>query len=400
VTAGPSDREPQRRQISQLIVEYSAIDRLPTSAGERTVAHCLMARLRDCGVPAQVEPVPATGSFARPIGLLCGVGVAAGALAGVNRWIAVALAVLAAAAIADDVSGGRRWFRRLVIPHRLAHNVVARLGDPDAERTVVVLAHHDAAPSGVIFDQRPLRWIARRRPALLDKAKTSPPTWWPVIGAPLAVAVGAAFDATWLVLAGAVLCALNVLVMIDIGRRPSVPGANDNLSGVAALVGVARAIRARPVQGVRVILLSAGAEEALQEGIRGFARSYFAGFPEQTWFVNLETVGSGRLALLEGEGPVVMHDYDVAFKDLASECAHELGIALTRGLRSRNSTDSEVPRRHGFPVATIVSLDHHKLIPHYHLNSDTHEYVDVICVDDSARLAEAIIRRLGTSRSM
>src|SRR5205823_14479902 len=48
---------------------------------------------------------------------------------------------------------------------------------------------------------------------------------------------------------------------------------------------------------------SAGAEEALQEGIRGFARTHFAALPRrETWFLNVDTVGSGRLVLLEGKG--------------------------------------------------------------------------------------------------
>src|SRR6266508_1039493 len=88
--------------------------------------------------------------------------------------------------------------------------------------------------------------------------------------------------------------------MVDIGRRPAVPGANDNLSGVAALAALARALRDRPLEGLRVLLVSAGAEEALQEGIRGFARAHFPRLPRgSTWFVNLDTIGSGRLVLLE-----------------------------------------------------------------------------------------------------
>jgi acetylornithine deacetylase/succinyl-diaminopimelate desuccinylase-like protein len=163
---------------------------------------------------------------------------------------------------------------------------------------------------------------------------------------------------------------------------------------VAAQLAVARALHLQPAPGVRLIFLSAGAEEALQEGIRGYARRYFPGLGSRTWFINLESVGSGRLALLEGEGPVIMRDYQAEFKDLAAGCAAELGIPLTRGLRSRNSTDGDVPRRHGHPVATIVSLDHDKLIPHYHQDSDLAEYVNLASVDDSARLAEAIVRKL------
>ena len=61
-------------------------------------------------------------------------------------------------------------------------------------------------------------------------------------------------------------------------HEPVVPGANDNLSGVAVLLEVARRLGdgagALP-PGVRVILLSAGAEEANQEGMLAFGRRYF-----------------------------------------------------------------------------------------------------------------------------
>ena len=65
-----------------------------------------------------------------------------------------------------------------------------------------------------------------------------------------------------------------------------------------------------------------------------------------------------------------------------------------RGLRSRSSTDGAVPMRHGYPTATLVSVDARKLIPHYHLDSDLPEHVDYRCVADAVTLAEAVARRL------
>jgi hypothetical protein len=388
--------------LAAIINEYASIARLPTSAGERRVAYALADRMRAVGCEAEVEAVPATSSYALPIGLLSAAAVAAGVVAGrVGGWtrqLAAAGAVLAAAAIGDDVAGGRRIFRRAVMPRRRAYNVVGRLGDATSERTVVVLAHHDAAPSGVVFDQRATRWLVRRFPDALQRFKTNPPLWWLVIAGPAVVAAGSATGSSRFRRIGMVMSLLNCGAMVDIGRRPAVPGANDNLSGVAAMVAVAEAIARAPVSGVQVLFLSAGAEEALQEGIRGFARHHFPALIRgRTCFLNLESVGSERLVLLEGEGPVRMHDYEPTFKDLAAACAGELGIPLLRGLRSRNSTDSEVPRRHGFPVATIVSLDEHRLIPHYHLRTDLPEYVNLRCVADSARLAEAIIRRVAAT---
>jgi hypothetical protein len=102
--------------------------------------------------------------------------------------------------------------------------------------------------------------------------------------------------------------------------------------------------------------------------------------------------------MLEGEGPVRMHDYGEHFKTLVADCAHRAGVPVLRGLRSRNSTDGSVPHRHGFPTVTLVSVDDRKLIPHYHLYSDTPENVDYRCVADAVRLTEAVARRLASQR--
>jgi hypothetical protein len=133
----------------------------------------------------------------------------------------------------------------------------------------------------------------------------------------------------------------------------------------------------------------------LQEGIRGFADRHFPRLArDRTWFINLETLGSGHLVLLEGEGPVRMRDYDAGFKDLVSAQAAALGIPLQRGLRLRTSTDSQVPNQHGYPVATLVSIDGQRQVPHYHLDSDLPEHVDFDCVSRAVTLAEAVIRAL------
>ena len=98
--------------------------------------------------------------------------------------------------------------------------------------------------------------------------------------------------------------------------------------------------------------------------------------------------------LLEGEGPIRMPDYDVAFKALVARVADEIGVPVLRGLRSRNSTDGCVPSRRGYPTVTLVSVDRNKLLPNYHLYTDTAENVDYECVALAARLTEAVARRL------
>src|SRR4051794_26440884 len=129
----------------------------------------------------RVEDVPFRDGYARTMLGLDAIASLAGLVAlrrGRSPLAAVA-ATAAAALIADDVSNLSRVWRRLTTRPRTTTNVVAEGGDPDSERTLVVLAHHDAAPTGLIFDQRPQRWVARRFPSVVASRDESLPLWWP-----------------------------------------------------------------------------------------------------------------------------------------------------------------------------------------------------------------------------
>ena len=382
--------------LRETIEHLAGIERPACSAGEREAAEWLAARLSVLGCEARVEEEAAYADFALPIAELCGLGVAGGlAVLRGRRASGGLLAVVAGTLIADDVSNGPRLFRRLTMRRRPTWNVVATTGDRSAERTLVVLAHHDAAPTGLVFDQSAQRRLWERFPGVIERMNTSIPLWWLVFGPPLAVGVGAVLGRRRLVGLATGLGALSVATMLDIARSPVVPGANDNLTGVAGLVGLARAFEERPVDGLRVVLASCGAEETLQGGIHGFAARHFPSLPiNRTWFVNLDTVGSPHLVLLEGEGPVVMEDYEAGFKDLIAEVAAAAGVALRRGLRSRNSTDSVIPSRAGYPVGTIVSITDWKALANYHWPSDVPENVEYETVEQAVRLTEAVARRL------
>jgi Zn-dependent M28 family amino/carboxypeptidase len=189
-----------------------------------------------------------------------------------------------------------------------------------------------------------------------------------------------------------------VLTFADMGWRGAVPGANDNLSGVAGLCELARLLRDEPVEGLRVLLVSCGSEETLQEGMRAFGRRRFGSLPrESTSFLNLESTGSGELVPLESEGSLTMRDYDKAFTDLVCECAAELGAPLRRGSRSWTSTDGCVPLRAGYPTATLVSLTPWKMIANYHWPTDTPENVDYGTVAQATAVAERLARRLAAA---
>jgi Zn-dependent M28 family amino/carboxypeptidase len=182
----------------------------------------------------------------------------------------------------------------------------------------------------------------------------------------------------------------------EIGSRPSVPGANDNLSGVATLLGVARLLRERPVADLRVLLVSTGSEESFMEGMHAFARRHFPALPpDRTRVIAVDTVGSPELVQLEGEGMIRMREYPQDFKDLVSACAAGAGVHLRRGLRFRNATDGLIALRAGYPTVMLGSVDPRTKLPsNYHWPTDTADNVHGATIADAVTLCASVIRRL------
>ncbi len=133
----------------------------------------------------------------------------------------------------------RGCFAACSTPPRPTWNVVARCGDRTAERTLVVLAHHDAAPTGAIFDETAQVWFGEAFPGIIERIDTSLPLWWALLAAPALVALGAARQRPALARAGLAGSLLATAVFADVARSPVCPGANDNLTAVAVLVALA-----------------------------------------------------------------------------------------------------------------------------------------------------------------
>ena len=85
---------------------------------------------------------------------------------------------------------------------------------------------------------------------------------------------------------------------------------------------MAEALRDERRWGVRVLLVSTGAEEANQEGMLAFARRHFATFRRRPPRSSaLEMLGSGELVVVEGEGFLRMYDYPEAFRESLAAAA-------------------------------------------------------------------------------
>jgi MYXO-CTERM domain-containing protein len=388
--------------LREVVETLAAIDRTPCSAGEREAAEWLAARLEAVeGVRVSLEDEPSWGTFpptSTGLGLL---GVAGALLVLRRRPLAGALAVtLGVAGILDEAQNGPRLLRRLVRRRRGTVNVVAHSGDETAPRTLVVIAHHDAPQTGILFDQSLQKRLYELAPERMGAAKKPLPQWWIGLAGPACTLAAAATGRRRLALGGVVIGTLGSALVADVWRSPTVEGANDNLSGVAVLVALAELLRDEPREGLRVLLVSCGAEETLQDGIRAFVARHRSELdPDQTIFVNLDTVGSPHLVMLEAEGPIWMEEYEGPWlRDMLADSAAYLEIPLERGFRARASTDSIIPSRAGYPTATLLSITDWRSPANYHLLSDIPANLDYRTVADAARLVYEVIGRLAGER--
>jgi uncharacterized membrane protein YphA (DoxX/SURF4 family) len=388
--------------LHEVVETLAPLERSPCSPGERAAAEWLHARLDTVtGVECQLDDEHSWGPFwptAVGGGLL---GMLGAVLSLRGRCLMGAIvAAISLAGIVDEAHNGPRILRRLVRRRRQTVNLIARAGDPHASNTLVVLAHHDAPQTGVIFDQTLQRKLYERAPWAIERFKTPLPQWWLGLAGPLATVLGLRSRRAARV--GLGLGMLGTALVADAWRSETVQGANDNLSGVASLVALAELLREDPIPGLQVWLVSCGAEETLQDGIRAFiARHRHELDSQSTTFVNLDTVGSPHLVLLEAEGPIHMEEYTGPWlRDLLATRAESLQIPLHRGYRARASTDSIIPSRAGYATATLVSMTDWRAPANYHLPSDVPENLDYGTVARATRLVYEVARMLAGEETL
>ncbi|MCB0869140.1 MAG: M28 family peptidase [Solirubrobacterales bacterium] len=378
-----------------LLETLERIDRPSASTGERQAAEWLIGEFAKLGAEARIETEKAHGTYWWPIGIGTTLGVAGGLAARRGKRATGAfLGAAGVAAIASDFPPRPRYLRK-VLPKRETFNVVCELGDPEAERTVVLVSHHDAANAGLVFHPGIPGLVSKT--GVFRHLDTSPMLMAPVIGGPLLSAVGAVLGNRKVSTAGALLSAGSTASMVDIGLRKVVPGANDNGTAVIALLDLARRFLADPPPDLRLILLSTGSEESFSEGMKAFGERHFPVLPtDSTFFINMDTIGSPHLTVLRGEGFLKMFEYPAKALDLADQTAATEDISLMENLRIRNGTDGLEALAAGYPVVSICSCTEHKQPANYHWPNDVSGNVDFNTVEDGIRLAEAMTRRLAT----
>lgn len=326
------------------VAALAAMDR-GSAAGERDSARWIAGRLGD----GRLEPFRFQGTYGWVHALHC----LAGLVAPLPALLSLEL----------EASGRLQWLRRL-LPAGEGCNVVAERGSGPA--TVVVVAHHDAARTGLVWHPRLVALGAARN---LRRRR--------IDGYEQPLALGfllAAFRPTRRL--GRALLLLGAALQIDVARGATVPGANDNATGVAALLALAE----DPPPGVRLVLVATGCEESGMGGMAAFLRAH-AFDPETTLFLSLDTLGCGTPIVLSGEGTLREHRYADADLALAGDAPR---------WRIGGWTDPILARFAGYRALSVLSMGPGHFT-HYHHPSDVPEHVDWDSVAGCLVLARRIV---------
>lgn len=318
---------------------------------EGATARWILDRLRSVGIEGELETYRGRTTYAWTYALL--------ALAGRSRRLSVRIAALVALEL--DASG------RFPLPIGSAEgaNVVCRVpASRRRVRTVVLLAHHDTQRSGLVWHP------ALHRPGAARRLRTrSIPAYLPPTAAIIA-------------LGRRRLSLLLAALSLEQAFRDPVPGANDNASGVAALLALAERYAADPLEDTEVVFGFVGGEESGMHGARAFLHRHdFA--PAATLVICLDTLGSGTPMVLAAEHTLLRHRY--ADTDLALVPAHVERWSIG------GWTDALQAKLAGLRALSILSIGPEGTFTHYHHPSDRPEHVDFASVRACIAAAESTI---------
>ncbi len=365
-------------EMTRDVAALTRLDRRTTRPGERDSAELLAARLTESGaVAVEVTEFRGQSSWV-PAHLAHLIGaVAASALPGTAGRLA---SVAVAASYELEVGGRSQWVRRL-LPAGRGVSVSARVPAANGpRRTLVLIAHHDAAHNGLVWHPKTVALNRFRS----HRTGRSTPSHAPVLLAILASAVPhtGVRRVARLVLGGL------GLAMIQSMRSPTTPGANDNATGVAAVLELIRRLRAAPLADTEVLILLPGGEEAGNVGMRALTRR--ARFdPAHTLVIGLDSLGSGEhLVVARREGLTGrMAERDIA---AAQRVAARAGIELP-AVTFANICDTTIAKRAGMRAISLLSYER-GWIRHLHLKSDTADAVGWRTVIDAVELTEHLAR--------
>jgi hypothetical protein len=371
-----------RRDVDALC----AIERGSATAGEREAASLLRDRFAAAGAAeATVEPFRYSLRWTDAHAAHHVAALAAALRGGVGGAL---LALGAGVSYALDFSGRSQWSRRL-FPRGEGANAVARLR-PLGERrgTLILVAHLDAARTGLVWDPR---FTAGWEMRAAKTGKAPSPAGLPLAGAAL-TALGSLSGRRAPRVAGGAIAALGLGLAVECASNGIVPGANDNACAAAGLAELVRGFAESPLEHTEVIAVASGCEEVGMGGFAVWLRRHRDELdPTSTVVLGLDQIGAGEPTLLTGEGLPGLVKFSSTANAFVDVGADALGVERPQRFHGAIGTDPACAAFAGLEAASLVGVKDGGY-PNYHQMTDTPDRVDWSTVSRCLALTDAAAR--------
>lgn len=353
------------------------------SEGEQRTLRLLEEELAKSGVEARREVFRAPRTYIPLLWWLSGV-LALAIL--VPHWASFALAIVFFWG-AWRYFDWRKSFLTSLPPSINATNLWAAKGE--GPKRLILMAHHDSAPASFAY-----------RPSQVKNFRQSVITGLVIMA--LCVVWSAlqllGFQNFWVSLALLVMLAIQMVVAtVDFVLYGYTNAANDNGTGVAAVLATARELWADVPSGWSVEVLLTGAEESGMIGAQKWVDAHIEELKsQQVYVLNIDTVGAGRLCFVEKTGTLTTLDYENPVVDAARALSSEDERFSDVEAKAHRVADFDSVwfARKSIPVLTLGAYDENGLMPHIHRPEDVLEHVDTNIVRDTVEFATALSQRI------
>ena len=298
--------------------------------------------------------------------------------------LAVGYAIVVFIAYMAEISGYSAFSRFL--PQFETQNVVARISAESPKRTVVFTANYDgqrASVLGSLSASAQLRWM--QSAIILSMILVIAACGYRAAG-PSETGGTVSTTISWFAVGFLLFTAWKLYVSLRTSEYTA--SANNNASGVAVLIELARRFSVDPSRDTELMFVATGGKEV---GLRG-ARHLLRGmewFREQTVFINICGVGGGKLAYTTGEGLLSVFSTDSELQD----CASREGIdsLVYRGF----PTDAFVPLTRGYRAISIMGTGPGGAPLYGYTLEDTVVALDDEMIQRATDIVERMTRGLG-----
>jgi len=376
-----------REDLLKLAVEIG-----PRGAGtpaEKKAAEFIAGRFEERGLEVSTEEFSCIDTYSYLYIVYLSIAIVFGFL---SYWLwfvyfAAPVVLLNALAFAFDLETFPVVSR--VLPHKKSRNVIGELPADDGRVGLVVVAHYDSARSALSFGPNMVKNFRLSFSMMIGSIFMVALLTF----ANLIVRLAAGYTSIWIWIATLVFCAyLLVPLAIMIHREIAMdytPGANDNASGVVAMLALADKVTDEESRLPGVMFVATGAEEVGTAGMIEFLKRHGESIADSL-IINLDNLGNGHLCYIDEEGMLLGHNSSPVLLWMADSVALKKRMPAWKTSYRLLSTDATPALARGYKAMSVMAFDDDGRLPNWHWQSDTADNVNM----ENLELARAFLWNL------